>query len=309
MEKEILKHHLIANWRLPISDLKLNNKIGNRKLKIGNGFTLIELLVVIAIIAILAAMLLPALRTAKEMGKRAVCIGNLKQIYMATSGYAGDYNERIPVYRWNGTTSAAGNSTYYDNYYRYPCTTPSTTVQKQFYGIGMLVEGNYIQAGAAIICPGTQPNGYWNNPNRMRDTFASIMNGTPYGSAIDGSYAYGGDFYYSSHSSNMAKDGRIGNSGELGGTGETVAPYKTNGVLITSYYQCNFNAVATNAGKTTQANHDAKGLNSAFYDGHVSWITMPLSVCSGWWTSTSLGNSYSANMTGIWAYVSWVDKQ
>ena len=56
------------------------------------GFTLIELLVVIAIIAILAAMLLPALRQAREKARQASCQNNLKQLGLYTHLYANDWN-------------------------------------------------------------------------------------------------------------------------------------------------------------------------------------------------------------------------
>ena len=59
-------------------------------------FTLIELLVVIAIISMLAALLLPALRMAREMGRRAVCLSNQRQIYFAAASYAIDSNEYLP---------------------------------------------------------------------------------------------------------------------------------------------------------------------------------------------------------------------
>ena len=60
------------------------------------GFTLIELLVVIAIIAILMAILMPALNIAREQGKRAVCLSHLRQLNLVWIQYADDFDGKIP---------------------------------------------------------------------------------------------------------------------------------------------------------------------------------------------------------------------
>jgi prepilin-type N-terminal cleavage/methylation domain-containing protein/prepilin-type processing-associated H-X9-DG protein len=85
-----------------------------RRAKRSSAFTLIELLVVIAIIAILAALLLPALQNAREKAKQALCQSNMKQVFLDAFNYSMDYNGYVPAAAGGaGTSNASGENGMY----------------------------------------------------------------------------------------------------------------------------------------------------------------------------------------------------
>jgi prepilin-type N-terminal cleavage/methylation domain-containing protein/prepilin-type processing-associated H-X9-DG protein len=244
---------------------RFNELRASRKQPSSQGFTLIELLVVIAIIAILAAMLLPALSSAKEKARRINCTSDLRQIGIGVNLYASDANEFLPVCGWPEGQNP------WQTYSACRVTPGTGIISRDYMGLGLLFKTRIISNAKIFYCASnkTRETEKWTYEYCSR---SAAWPSSPVGSG-DEQVKTGYNYY-----PQLLTTETVGGQ-ELpkltwtqmtltpGGNLKLVTPMKLNQVnskkSISTDLTHNLNSSPHKANKTSA------GLNALFADGHV----------------------------------------
>lgn len=276
----------------------------------GEGFTLIELLVVIAVIAILAAVLLPALASAKERAKRASCVNNLHQIGAGLSLYAGDFDDKIPPSKLTDTMMANTDSAY-DAYDNNVPGDPGYSLDADCFGLGRLYDARAIATGKIFYClSGTDlkagSSAY--TTERTYDHYAKGPRGWPYwltydNGTVDTTHRVRTGYSYVPQSTTK----KIGTLSPTWG-GTFVAPaFATKASQMGAQYAILSDLIYRQDMITHRAGLKKDlGLNVLFGDMHVNFEHDPAYFSLKVWASTMNGQNGGGGIEDLGANFRWL---